>query len=55
MSNTTLLITEQTLGPISAEFECRELPATKVKGKAKPVKVFEVLSARSTLPTSRAA
>ena len=50
---TTLLITEQTREPIQAEFECRALPETKVKGKSKPVRVFEVLSARQTAsPTS---
>ena len=52
---TTLLVTEQTRGPLGGEFECRELPETKVKGKAKPVKVYEVLSARATFPTNAAA
>jgi len=44
---TTLLITEQTHGPIAADFDCRAMPETKVKGKAKPLRVFEVLSARA--------
>jgi class 3 adenylate cyclase len=47
---TTLLITEQTHEPIGGEFECRAMPETKVKGKSKPIKVYEVLSARASTP-----
>src|SRR6185436_17499823 len=43
---TTLLITEQTYQPIAEAFECKAMPETKVKGKAKPLRVFEVLSAK---------
>ena len=43
---TTLLITEQTHEPIAAGFECRPMPETKVKGKSRPLRVYEVLSAR---------
>jgi adenylate cyclase len=45
---TTLLITEQTREPIADAFDCKAMPETKVKGKAKPLKVYEVLSARQT-------
>lgn len=54
---TTMLITEQTREPIADAFDCKAMPETKVKGKAKPLRVFEVLSARqptaatTTLPT----
>lgn len=44
---TTLLITEQTHGPIADSFECRAMPETKVKGKAKALRVYEVLSAKA--------
>ena len=43
---TTLLITEQTHEPIAESFECRAMPETKVKGKSRPLRVYEVLSAR---------
>jgi adenylate cyclase len=49
---TTLLITEQTHAAVAEVFECRAMPETKVKGKSRALKVFEVLSARQGTPAA---
>jgi len=43
---TTLLITESTYELVRDEFECRAMPAAHVKGKSKPLQVYEVLSGK---------
>ena len=37
------LISEGTAGKLDSTFELQELPAEKVKGKAQPIRVFELL------------
>jgi len=43
--NTTIIISEMTLKKVKEVVHVKELGEAKVKGKAKPVKVFELLSA----------
>ena len=45
---TTILITEATFEAVGGEFECRPMPEMSLKGKTKPPRLFEVLSARAT-------
>jgi class 3 adenylate cyclase len=44
---TTLLITETTYALVKDSFNCREMPAAALKGKANPLKFYEVVSAKS--------
>jgi len=45
---TTILITEDTYGAVDGQFECREMPATPLRGKQRPVKFYEVVALRET-------
>ncbi|MBI1849907.1 MAG: adenylate/guanylate cyclase domain-containing protein [Planctomycetes bacterium] len=47
---TTILVTEETHRALGEDFECREMPAATVKGKAKPLQLFEVVSLRQAMP-----
>ena len=40
-------MTETTFEAVRDEFECRPMPETALKGKTKPPRLFEVLSARA--------
>jgi class 3 adenylate cyclase len=42
---TTILITETTYAAIKNEFECRPMPDRALRGKEKPLKLYEVISA----------
>jgi len=44
---TTILITEATFEAVAGDFECRPMPETSLKGKTKPPRLFEVLSAQA--------
>jgi len=44
---TQVVISEFTYEQVKDDFFCRELDAVKVKGKARPVKIFELLALRS--------
>jgi adenylate cyclase len=44
---TRIVISEFTYEQVKDEFYCRTLDAVRVKGKAKPVKIFELLASRS--------
>jgi hypothetical protein len=39
-------VTDATYGDLDPEFECRELPETVLKGKAKAPRLYEVISRR---------
>ena len=41
---TTLLITEQTHEHVRADFDCRPMPETRLRGKTQLVRLFEVVS-----------
>lgn len=43
---TTILITEDTHAAVDGQFECREMPATPLRGKQRPLKFYEVLALR---------
>lgn len=43
---TTILITETTHAALHDEFDCREMPEHAIRGKQRPLKFYEVLSAR---------
>ncbi len=51
---TALLISETTREAAREEIEVRELDVVKVKGKARPVKIFELLAARGELTPEQA-
>jgi adenylate cyclase len=44
---TTLLITEQTHEHVRADFDCRPMPETRLRGKTQLVPLFEVISHKS--------
>jgi class 3 adenylate cyclase len=44
---TTILITETTFDAVRGEFDCRPMPDTKIRGKQRPLKFYEVLAARA--------
>jgi adenylate cyclase len=44
---TTILITESTWEAIKGEFECRVMPETELRGKARAMKFYEVVSVRA--------
>jgi adenylate cyclase len=43
---TTILITETTFDAVSGEFECRLMPDTRIRGKQRQLKFYEVLAAK---------
>jgi len=43
---TTILITETTFDAVGGEFDCRPMPETKIRGKQRQLKFYEVLAAR---------
>jgi adenylate cyclase len=43
---TTILITETTYEAIKEQFECRHMPDAKIRGKAKSLAFYEVLSVK---------
>jgi len=45
---TQVVISEFTYGWVKDDFFCRELDAVRVKGRARPVKIYELLAFRST-------
>src|ERR1019366_1254948 len=45
---TTILITETTYEAIKEQFECRHMPDAKIRGKAKTLAFYEVLSVKQT-------
>jgi class 3 adenylate cyclase len=50
---TTVLITEATYAEAGEEFECRLMPETSLRGKAKALRVYEVVSRKvATAPAS---
>jgi adenylate cyclase len=44
---TTILITDSTFEEVKDGFECRLMPETRLKGKTRPLRFYEVVSARS--------
>ena len=44
---TTILITSATHEAVQSSFECRLMPEAKLKGKARPLRFYEVLSAKT--------
>jgi class 3 adenylate cyclase len=44
---TTILITEATYAAVKNEFECKAMPDHALRGKEKPLKLYEVISANS--------
>ena len=51
---TTILITESTFEEVKDAFECQLMPEAKLKGKAQPVRSYEVLSAKAPEPAGEA-
>ena len=49
---TTVLITQSTYEHVQADFECRAMPDTKLRGKTQSLKLFEVVSERVAVPTA---
>lgn len=47
---TTILVSETTYQALQGEFECREMPEAALRGRARQLKFYEVLSAK-TAPT----
>jgi len=43
---TTILITETTFEAVREEFECRTMPETKIRGKQRALKFYEVVASR---------
>jgi adenylate cyclase len=43
---TTLLITQDTYEHVSAFYECRPMPETKIRGKSQTMRLFEVIAER---------
>jgi len=43
---TTILITETTYDAAQGEFECRAMPETRIRGKQRPLKFYEVIASR---------
>jgi class 3 adenylate cyclase len=43
---TTILITETTFEAVKQEFQCRPMPETRIRGKQRALKFYEVVSAR---------
>ena len=43
---TTILITETTFDAVGHEFECRVMPDTRIRGKQRPLKFYEVVASR---------
>jgi len=48
---TTILITEPTWEAVKDEFECRAMPEKELRGKARAMKFFEVLSVKAAAAT----
>jgi class 3 adenylate cyclase len=48
---TKSLITEAVYGKVSSEFLCREIDLMTVKGKTRPVRIYEILSERTDAKT----
>jgi adenylate cyclase len=46
---TTILITENTYAAVDGQFDCREMPATPLRGKHRALKFYEVLAAREAV------
>jgi class 3 adenylate cyclase len=51
---TTILISETTYVEVKDQFECRPLPDTPLRGKAKDLKFYEVISVRAAATEQRA-
>ena len=49
---TTVLITQSTLEQVQGEFVCRAMPETKLRGKSRSLKLFEVVAERAALPAA---
>lgn len=49
---TTILITESTWESVKDEFECRAMPEKELRGKARAMKFFEVVSTKATATTT---
>ncbi len=47
--NTTIMISESTKKQVESRIECRELDALKVKGKNKPIHVYELMALKGNL------
>lgn len=49
---TTILVSETTFDAVKDEFECRQMPDTSLRGKAKELKFYEVVSVKSASPVA---